>query len=164
MKVKFAKRIYEVLFTKEHAGLTMYAVEDEPNHIDWLINVEVIDAQKKELKKIHVIDEGKAEMDYCFTKMMNGERVSSAWSEEDETALQDALWCCKQAASIAKVENETGTCWFAEKWLKSLKPQNQWSEEDENMLNNIINLIRGGAHYAYEEEIEWLKSIKPQNK
>ena len=43
MKVKFANRIYEVLFTKELAGLTMYAVEDEPNHIDWLINVEVID-------------------------------------------------------------------------------------------------------------------------
>lgn len=30
----------------------MYAVEDEPNHIDWLINVEVIDAENKELKKI----------------------------------------------------------------------------------------------------------------
>ena len=52
MKVKFANRIYEVLLTKELAGLTMYAVEDEPNHIDWLINVEVIDAEKKELKKI----------------------------------------------------------------------------------------------------------------
>ncbi|MBR1453045.1 MAG: hypothetical protein IJ593_00140, partial [Lachnospiraceae bacterium] len=52
MKVKFANRIYEVLFTKELAGLTMYAVEDEPNHIDWLINVEVIDSEKKELKKI----------------------------------------------------------------------------------------------------------------
>ena len=50
MKVKFANRIYEVLFTKELAGLTMYAVEDEPNHIDWLINVEVVDADKKELK------------------------------------------------------------------------------------------------------------------
>lgn len=42
------------------------------------------DAEKKELKKVHVIDEGKAEMDYCFTKMLNGEKVSSAWSENDE--------------------------------------------------------------------------------
>ena len=33
------------------------------------------DAEKKELSK-RVIDEGKAEMDYCFTKMMNGEKVS----------------------------------------------------------------------------------------
>ena len=52
MKVKFANKVFEVLYTKEVAGLTMYAVEDEPNHIDWLINVEVIDAEKKELKKI----------------------------------------------------------------------------------------------------------------
>jgi hypothetical protein len=43
MKVKFADKIYEVLYTKEVAGKTMYAVEDEPNHIDWLVNVEVID-------------------------------------------------------------------------------------------------------------------------
>lgn len=42
------------------------------------------DAEKKELKKIHVIDEGKSEMDYCFTKMMNGEKVTPAWSEKDE--------------------------------------------------------------------------------
>jgi len=42
------------------------------------------DAEKKELKKIHIIDEGKAEMDYCFSKMMNGEKVGPAWSEEDE--------------------------------------------------------------------------------
>ena len=44
-----------------------------------------------------------------------------AWSEEDETALGDALWCCKQAASIAKDENDMGNAWYAEKWLKSLK-------------------------------------------
>lgn len=39
-------------------------------------------AEKKELKKIkyRVCDEDKAEMDYCFTKMINGEKVS----EEDE--------------------------------------------------------------------------------
>ena len=46
MKVKFANKIYEVLYTKEVAGKTLYAIEDEPNHIDWLVNVEVIDEQK----------------------------------------------------------------------------------------------------------------------
>ena len=40
--------------------------------------------KEKELKKFHIIDEGKDEMDYCFTKMMNGEKVSSAWSEENK--------------------------------------------------------------------------------
>jgi hypothetical protein len=48
MKVKFADKVYEVLYTKEVAGKTMYAVEDEPNHIDWLVNVEVIDEESKD--------------------------------------------------------------------------------------------------------------------
>lgn len=46
------------------------------------------DANNKELNKIHIIDEDKAEIDYCFTKMMNGEKVSSTLSEEDEDMLQ----------------------------------------------------------------------------
>ena len=40
------------------------------------------DFESKELKKIHMIDEGKAEMDYCFTKMMNGEKVIPDCSKE----------------------------------------------------------------------------------
>ena len=47
--------------------------------------------EKKELKKFHIIDEGKDEMDYCFTKMMNGEKVSSAWGEEDEEIMSGLL-------------------------------------------------------------------------
>lgn len=47
--------------------------------------------ETKELNKFHVIDEGKEEMDYCFTKMMNGEKVSSAWDEEDEHTLQGII-------------------------------------------------------------------------
>ena len=70
------------------------------------------DAEKKELKKIE---------------------QKSAWSEEDETALQDTLWCIGQARKQAKDENDMGTCWFAERWLKSLKPQNRWKPSDEQM-------------------------------
>ena len=54
MKVKFANKIYEVLYSKEVAGKTVYAVEDEPNHVDWLVNVEVIDTDEEsddEIKK-----------------------------------------------------------------------------------------------------------------
>lgn len=43
------------------------------------------------------------------------------WSEEDENGLGDALWCCKQAASIAKDENDMGNVWYAEQWLKAIK-------------------------------------------
>lgn len=71
-----------------------------------------------------------------------------AWSEEDETALCDALWCCKQAASIAKDENDMGNVWYAERWLKSLKDRfgcevnctttKAWSEEDEGFLDSAL--------------------------
>ena len=61
--------------TKEQRG-TLFAKMKEAGY-EW-------DAEKKELKKMHIIDEEKAEMDYCFTKMMNGEKVSPTWSEEDE--------------------------------------------------------------------------------
>jgi len=50
---------------------------------------------------------------------------SVEWNEEEEAALQDALWCIEQARKQAKDENDMGTCWFAERWLKSLKPQNR---------------------------------------
>lgn len=45
----------------------------------------------------------------------------SSWNEEDEISLLNTLWCCKKVASIAKDENEMGTVWYAERWLKSLK-------------------------------------------
>ena len=55
--------------TKEQRDTLMKAMADAGWKFDF---------EKNELKKICVIDEGKAEMDYCFTKMMNGEKVSSA--------------------------------------------------------------------------------------
>ena len=38
MKLKFANKWYEVLDIKEIGGLEHYAIEDEPNHIDWIAN------------------------------------------------------------------------------------------------------------------------------
>ena len=52
------------------------------------------DTEKKEPKKIHVIDEGKAEMDYCFTKMMNGEKITPLETKKFEcpkVKIQDAI-------------------------------------------------------------------------
>lgn len=43
MKIRYADKIYDVLYTKNTAGLTMYAIEDESHHIDWLCNVEIIE-------------------------------------------------------------------------------------------------------------------------
>lgn len=42
MKVKYADRIYTVSDIKETGGLTWYGIEDEPNHIDWVHDVEIV--------------------------------------------------------------------------------------------------------------------------
>lgn len=57
MKIKFADKIYEVLYTMKVLGKSIYAVEDEPNHIDWLVNVEVIDEEEKSMKVYRVENE-----------------------------------------------------------------------------------------------------------
>lgn len=56
------------------------------------------------------------------------------WTSEDEKGLDDALWCCKQASSLAKDENDMGNVWYAEKWLKSIKPQNHWKPSEEQLV------------------------------
>lgn len=43
MKVKYANRIYTVSDIKETGGITWYGIEDEPNHIDWVHDVEIIE-------------------------------------------------------------------------------------------------------------------------
>ena len=61
-----------------------------------------------------VIDEGKSEIDYCFTKMMNGEKVSTTWSEEDDVMIRDILRCLP-AKSRPEYNQRRAD------WLKSLK-------------------------------------------
>lgn len=86
------------------------------------------DAEKKGLKNIHVIDEGKAEMDYCFTKMMNGEKVSSTWSKEDEEIINGITsYLCTHDSCELDGFNK----WYD--WLKSLKERITWNPSDEQM-------------------------------
>ena len=92
------------------------------------------DAEKKELRKIHVIDEGKAEMDYCFTKMMNGEKVSSAWSEEDEERIKNILSVLGvQVCWNGATGNKENPYQKEIDWLKSLKQRYTWKQSDEQM-------------------------------
>lgn len=103
MKVKYANKVFEVLYTKELAGQTMYAVEDEPNHIDWLVNVEVVDADKKELKKIE---------------------KNPAWSEEDEYTLYETIQHLEELIRIDKAKHCGVDVQYYQRdidWLKSLK-------------------------------------------
>jgi hypothetical protein len=112
-------------------------------------------------------------------KTCKDEQKPTEWSEEDEAALGDALWCCKQAASIAKDENDMGNVWYAEHWLNSIKervqpqPKQEWSEEDERIRIETIELLetanhpnvlhRNGKPLDFTENINWLKSLRPQN-
>lgn len=44
MKIKFANEIYDVVEIKElPGGVMMYGIEDEPGHIDWIPNAEVVE-------------------------------------------------------------------------------------------------------------------------
>ena len=59
----------------------------------------------------------------------------------------------------------------AQDWLKSLKgrvqPKQEWSEEDEEMLNSTILFVEHSAVTTIGKEkgnvISWLKSLRPQN-
>ena len=66
-------------------------------------------------------------MDYCFTKMMNGEKVSSTWSEED-VAYRDELTDFFEHCGELHQPQENVV-----KWLKSLKERTGWKPSDEHM-------------------------------
>ena len=101
------------------------------------------DSEKKELKKFHVIDEGKAEMDYCFTKMMNNEKVSSAWSEEDEKIYQSII---DDTVQENQLDNRQIN------WIKSLRLQNRWkpSEAQMDSITCVVRKMKESACYDSE--------------
>ena len=86
------------------------------------------------------------------------------WSEKDETALGDALWCCKLAASFAKDENDMGNVWYAETWLKSLKERYTWKPSDEQMdaLHYVTNFDYGGHKAMLVSLYEQLKKLREE--
>jgi hypothetical protein len=161
MKVKFANKVFEVLYTMESAGLTMYAVEDEPNHIDWLTNVEVVDDEKKELKKIdneteipfgakdselqgatYYIPKGfHAEIDGDKVVIKKGEKPT-AWSEEDEGILDEIIDFLENGT--VKLQHDLS---LYASWLKSLKGRvgceanctttKEWSVEDMSKIQRM---------------------------
>lgn len=99
-----------------------YTDEKEQKPAEW-------DELQAEFRSINeAFEDGKKEV------VDNPERYglckSAEWSEEDETYLQDALWCIEKAEEVAKDENDTGNCWCARRWLKSLplKPKKENEE------------------------------------
>lgn len=95
-------------------------------------------------------------------------------SEEDETYLQDALWCVEKAERSCKNEEDKGACWSAKRWLKSLperktlQSKQEWSEEDELKMNALLKYLdpdAGGTKYSSYAQLtewyNWLKSLRP---
>ena len=121
---------------------------------DWL-------EKQKEQKPV---ENGGKELLYVSNKSYNigyrdGKREAESkqeWSEEDEVYLEDALWCVKQAAKVAKGENDMGACWSAERWLKSLRPSWKPSEEQMKALLNVEGYLREGDQFDSAKSIAQL--------
>ena len=142
------------------------------------------DFKKKELKKIHMIDEDKAEMDYCFTKMMNGEKVSPAWGEDEpQLKVGNFYECIKSYYYLGGGQYwfDKGKVYFCEKdgylrsdhnnlinvcdcknWQSCFRPypyaeKSVWSEEDEQYLLVCKNALR-----KYQVTDKWDSDIISQ--
>lgn len=106
---------------------------------------------------------GKKEMLAYLEKQK--EQTPEEWSEEDETGLIDALDCVEKARKVAKDEGDMGNCWYAEKWLNSLRPQPHWKPSEEQMysLGTVVkgydNSTVGSVGYNLKELYEDLKKL-----
>lgn len=156
-KVKYAGNEYNVLETKEFpGGITYYGIEDEPNHIDYVLpeNCEIISGYgEKEKGNLYP------------TKSATFSEQTSAWNEEDEKNLKRAIWYVEHSA--INVVKDT----MLSEWLKSIKervqpqPKQEWSEEDEKIALSIEQVMNCASLLnLVPEKIEkvraWLKSLK----
>lgn len=108
-KVKYAGNWYNVFDIKESAGVQFYGIEDEPNHIDYILpdNCEIV--------RVHGYGVKENGSPYPTKSAIFSEQ-KSAWSEEDE---------CYMSECIGAIATKDGWS-FEEKrktkhWLKSLK-------------------------------------------
>ena len=121
------------------------------------------------------------------------EQVQEDWYDGEiaDTTEMDHVDYESIAEHYFNLGKQAGAEWMAEKFVKvdgspldwfnnrfkSLRPQlrQEWSEEDEDMLNSCISSIEEAKEnrYAYNEtdgdtsydqEISWLKSLRPQPK
>ena len=124
----------------------MYAVEDEPNHIDWLINVEVIDSEKNELKKIINKKQIKKNLqDNSFRRMFE----KNPWSEEDDFNLQ----CCIDKIQYDIDNGRIGRNREILTWLKSLKDRYTWKPSDEQMASITCAVRKMKESVCYDSEL-----------
>lgn len=109
-----------------------------------------------------------------------GEQKPAAWSEEDEKLLDNTIKFIENCIAATPPSLRTYNPILTGKevpFLKSLKgrvqPKQDWSEEDETCLTNIIIMLKEGAslHFVKGDiikSVEWLKnrlkSLRPQKR
>lgn len=124
-KVKYAGSEYDVLEIKEFpGGVIYYGIEDEPNHIDYVLpeNCEIISGY------------GVKEKGSPYpTKSTIFSQQNPAWNEEDDYNVQ-----CLVAKATSDIQNgNVGRNQELIDWLKSIKdrvqPQNLWKPSEEQI-------------------------------
>ena len=139
----------------------------------------------------HLKEEGYNGWIVLLEALRNGEfQAKQEWSDEDEKIVNNIVSALGQYIDYKAVSG-TGSGYATPRyakeidWLKSLPLNlkkknedvaklcsNEWSEEDEDMLNSCISSIEEAKEnrYAYKEtdgdtsydhEIDWLKSLRP---
>lgn len=169
MKVKFGNKWYDVLRTKESCGITWYAIEDEPNHIDWINNPEdiviVMDYEQKykealeRARKVHnetKFDYEKGMMEEIFPELKEsrGEKIRKALISvlksdfENDTTIHDI--------SVADIID----------WLEKQGEQKpaEWHREDEQNLNVCLSYIPDVLLKRWLKDVIHAKYDKPINK
>ena len=158
-KVKYAGSEYDVIEIKEFpGGIIYYGIEDEPNHIDYILpeNCEIISGY------------GVKEKGSPYpTKPAIFSGQNPAWSEEDDYNVQ-----CLAAKVTSDIQNgNVDRNQELIDWLKSIKdrvqPQNLWkpSEEQMDALEHFVRSI-GESGYAspYDNDTKLIYSLLEQLK
>lgn len=143
-------------------------------------DLELIGLNKEEvlayLEKRETVKKIRYELDAPLSHDINGIPIyfedlhSAEWSEEDETCLEDALWCVmKTRHFVAKDACDLDACRSAERWLNflpkrfNLQPKQEWSEEDTKMLEATIAFVKhcpfSRIGRGKNNVLAWLKAL-----
>ena len=142
------ERLLQPEYEKVKAAIIKAVTKDKESAINFLKSAGIIN------------DNGKLAKEYVIDNI----EQNPAWSEEDESMLQNILECLKNGwrklpTDVLKYES----------WLQSIKdriqPKRKWSEEDSRILYNIKAYIgyaagqRGVKDELFKEANEWLNSL-----
>ena len=138
LKVKYAGSEYDVLEIKEFpGGIIYYGIEDEPNHIDYILpeNCEIISGY------------GVKEKGNSYpTKSAIFSQQSPVWSEEDKNFMHDTI------SNLIELKDRYGEGYGnvgkCIDWLESLRPRKQWKPSEEQ-IKALEHFVRGIGESGY---------------